>query len=556
MLLCHVSATEAAARAAVEAWPGSGSTGQLHLLPYGRSHSEFPAPPQTRLISLPDFAGSPAARASRLLSLVRSLRRPRYDVAVVSQPMLALSRARGLLLAFPFVIGARTVLVQDPSAPHRRVVRRGAALAELARWILLHIASEVTARLAARLVSRLTRQPPAPVSAPPQEGSVVYLRTDLDLALGPLRAGGSASHTDGVLRALVRKGFAVEFWSTGAIEGLPDHVPSRRLPYLLAGNMPTEVAEFVSGLAQFVRPPSRSQATAFVYQRYSLNNLAGLLLARRWKVPLILEANASEADWRRSWATLTHPGLADACERLLLCNADRVVTVSRNAADGLLAAGASPGRVRVIPNGVDVERFAGAEPTVLDAPKDAQIIGFVGLFYPWHGVRYLAEAFVDVHRERPNTRLLLVGDGEDRPLVRSILRAGGVLEAAIMPGMVSRSEVPRLLAAADVLVSPHAPNEGFVGSPIKIFEYMAAGRAIVASSVGQMSELLRDGTTALLVPAGDAAALSRAIGRLCDDDALRDRLGGAAAAEARRLHSWDARIATLLGEEQATPRGD
>ena len=224
----------------------------------------------------------------------------------------------------------------------------------------------------------------------------------------------------------------------------------------------------------------------------------------------------------------------------MLSRADRVVTVSRNAAEGLLAAGVAPERLHVVPNGVDFERFAEADPAALDIPAGARVVGFVGLFYPWHGARYLAEAFVRLHRERPETRLLLVGDGEEAPLVRSILRDGGALDATIMPGVVP-----------DVLVSPHAPNEGFVGSPIKIFEYMAAGRAMVVSRVGQMSEVLRDGHTAILVPPGDPKALSVALTRLCDDTALMERLGLAAAAEARRSHSWDARLAALLDGDAA-----
>ena len=274
------------------------------------------------------------------------------------------------------------------------------------------------------------------------------------------------------------------------------------------------------------------------------------MLARRWKVPLILEANASEAEWRTEWANLTHPGLARACERLLLTRADRVVTVSRNAANGLLAAGVTPERLRVVPNGVDADRFTVAKPVRLGVPDNAVVICFVGLFYPWHGVRFLAEAFARLHRRRPDTRLLLVGDGEEAPLVRSILRRGGALAATVMPGVVPRERVPDYLAAADVLVSPHAPNDGFVGSPIKIFEYMAAGRPMVVSRVGQMGDLLQDGRTALLVPPGDPVALAGALDRLCADAALRQRLASAAAAEARQLHSWDARLEALLSEER------
>jgi glycosyltransferase involved in cell wall biosynthesis len=311
--------------------------------------------------------------------------------------------------------------------------------------------------------------------------------------------------------------------------------------------MPTEIAELLSSLLQVIRLRSSAPPPAFVYQRYSLNNLTGLFLARRWRRPLILEANASEVKWRQDWSALRFPGLARACERLLLSGASRIAVVSENAAADLVAMGADPERLVVVPNAADFERFAGAPAMPLPFPPDAVVVAFVGLFYPWHGVRYLAHAFVALADAFPAARLLLVGDGEDAAHVRSILGAAGLSERLHMPGLVARADVPRYLAAAEILVSPHAPIDRFIGSPVKIFEYMAAGRAIVASRVAQIGEILTDRETALLVPAGDENALALAMLELCRDAPLRARLAEHAQAEARTSHSWDARVATILG---------
>jgi glycosyltransferase involved in cell wall biosynthesis len=115
-----------------------------------------------------------------------------------------------------------------------------------------------------------------------------------------------------------------------------------------------------------------------------------------------------------------------------------------------------------------------------------------------------------------------------------------------MPGIVPRASVPRYLAAADVVVSPHANVDRFPGSPMKIFEYMACGRAIIASRLAQIGEILRDEETALLVPPGDEAALLAALERLYADPALRRSLGANAEAEARLQHSWAARVELIL----------
>ena len=151
------------------------------------------------------------------------------------------------------------------------------------------------------------------VRAPGQRGAVVYLRTDVDLRIAPLMAGGSVAHTEGILAALLNRGHDVAYWGTGDVDGIPAGVRRVRLPMLLKGNLPTEVAELVSGVLQGVwgrECRTRGNVpTAFIYQRYSLNNLAGVVLARRWGVPLVLEANGSEAKWRQDFGTLKYPSL-------------------------------------------------------------------------------------------------------------------------------------------------------------------------------------------------------------------------------------------------------
>jgi glycosyltransferase involved in cell wall biosynthesis len=174
------------------------------------------------------------------------------------------------------------------------------------------------------------------------------------------------------------------------------------------------------------------------------------------------------------------------------------------------------------------------------------VIGFVGLFYPWHGVRSLAEAFVSLHHCHPEMRLLLVGDGEERPHVEYLLRRGDAMESCLLTGSVRRDDVPRYLAAMDVAVACHADIPGFIGSPVKIFEYMAAGKAIVATRVGQIPEVVRDRDTGLLVAPDRPRELAHAIDTLFHDRPLRDRLADCAAAEARRHHTWDARVQAIL----------
>jgi glycosyltransferase involved in cell wall biosynthesis len=544
LVLCHVSAVDAALTAVRRVVPDA----PIDMLVYGRSHERVDAGPDVEIVALPDLSGSRMAQARAVAAFVHGVRRRRYIAAYVAQPNLRLSRARGLLLSFPVLAGARRVERLDPGTGTRDGVSRAAALVDAVQWVLLFAAGQAIARVAAAIVGRLASRPGGEPSPLPANGEVLYLRTDIDLAVAPLTAGGSAAHTEGIIQGLERNGFTVDVRSTGAIHGMAGELPFRRLPVVLAGNLPTELAELLSGLRQAITLLREGVRPDLVYQRYSLDNLAGLIVARVRRVPLVLEANASEAQWREEWAALTHPALAHACERLLLTRADRVTTVSDNAAAGLLRAGTPPERLQVIPNGVDVERFADARPARLPWEGDVVVFAFSGLFYPWHGVPVLADAFAQVFAQEPRARLLLVGDGEEMPQVRASLQHCGALDAAHVTGLVPRDQVPGYLAAADVLVSPHAPHPSFVGSPIKIFEYLAAGRPLIVTRVGQMGELLDDGRTARLVVPGDPAALAAAMLELARDHELRARLAAGAAGEAQR-HAWDARVATLLEGE-------
>jgi glycosyltransferase involved in cell wall biosynthesis len=519
---------------------------RIDLLTYGRGANGDDISPEVRVLSPPDMSLSPAARLVAVGRFAWRLWAQRYAAVVIAQPGLRHSRMRALFYAFPFLVGSRrSIVFEAESASLVRGPSPARAVVDVLAWLTLRMLGMALSSPATALVRRLARGREPSTVRLPATGRVVYLRTDIALAGATLTAGGSLAHSEGIIKALLGRGYEVEVWSTGTMAGLPASVPVRRLGVLRIANLADELREFCSGMLQFVTS-RRPAGVAFVYQRYSLNNLAGLLLARRWRVPLVLKANASEVKWKRQWSTLRFAGLSTACEALLLSHADRVVSVSENAARDLEQAGMPHGRARVIPNGVDVDRFGGAAVCDLPFPADAFVVSFAGLFYPWHGVPVLARAFVELHRCEPNARLLLIGDGEEAPRVRAILERAGITEHALLTGLVPRSAVPGLLAASDVLVSPHTDIENFIGSPIKLFEYMATGRAIVASRVAQLGTLLVDGETALLVAPEDPDELCAALTRLAQDPLLRADLGRAARLEAEAKHSWNARLVSIL----------
>jgi glycosyltransferase involved in cell wall biosynthesis len=243
----------------------------------------------------------------------------------------------------------------------------------------------------------------------------------------------------------------------------------------------------------------------------------------------VLEVNAPLAKEQRRYRGLTLPRLAEGLEHLVWRHADVVVAVSEVLARQIQDAGVDPTRVHVLPNAVEAADFsddAGGNLVRHRLSLNSRfVVGFVGSFKQWHGVDLLLSAFQQVYRADGSAHLLLVGDGPLRERLSKEVARAGLEEVVTFADSVAHEEVPAYLAAMDVAVAPYPALVDFYYSPLKLFEYMAAGRAVVASRIGQIENVLRDEHTALLYEPGDATALASSVLRLRRDGALRQRLG-------------------------------
>lgn len=282
----------------------------------------------------------------------------------------------------------------------------------------------------------------------------------------------------------------------------------------------------------------------FVFELHSPYGAAGAITCNRLGVRHVLNVHAPLA-WEG--ATFRAQSLQEAAELLedtALHAAQCIVANSRQMRDQLVEAGVPPDRIDVVVNGVDLELFSPSGPTRRAAADDAIVIGFSGSLKGWHGVDVLCAAFRTLAAD-PRMHLLVIGDG---PLRSEIVRLADELPAGrvTMTGALPLEQVPAWLRGVDIAVAPYPPLERFYFSPLKILDAMACGIANVASDIGQIPELLRDGETGLLVPPGDAAALAAALRRLADDPALRKRLAAAGLRDAQKSHAWSARAADIV----------
>src|SRR5207249_3778339 len=144
------------------------------------------------------------------------------------------------------------------------------------------------------------------------------------------------------------------------------------------------------------------------------------------------------------------------------------------------------------------------------------------------------------------TGLVVVGGGPEDAAIRAELAARGLTNAAVLTGVVAPGEVPGLLTSMDAAVAPYPDSKRFYFSPLKVYEYMAAGRAVVASRVGQLEAVIQHEINGLLCSPADPGALATALSRLRREPELRDRLGRAARATVLQGHTWDAVAAKVL----------
>lgn len=216
-------------------------------------------------------------------------------------------------------------------------------------------------------------------------------------------------------------------------------------------------------------------------------------------------------------------------DRLSIALSEKVVVLSEWSKSRLRLLGkVEKSRILVMPSGTDTELFKPLSKEVccqqLNLPASFFYVGFIGTFLHCQGVDSLISAAQIILKQQTNVKFLLVGDGPMRQEWLSMVEQGNLKESFIFTGQIPYKEMPKYIGAMDICVAPHRKDSN-QASPVKLFDYMACGKPIVASSIEVVHEITAPANCALLFPPSDSSGLAKSIIQLICDHELREKLG-------------------------------
>jgi glycosyltransferase involved in cell wall biosynthesis len=375
-----------------------------------------------------------------------------------------------------------------------------------------------------------------------------------DFGISVFGGKGASIHIQEMVRAFSAAGHEVEVFAPrpgtapqsfpGKVHSVPVTLPQPTADDLRRAEFEERIFKerrnlaIAGNLAALLKRRHASAPFDFIYERLSLWSTAGVRSARELGIPSIIEMNAPLLEEQQQYRKLCLKEEAAAIEAEIMGHADAIFTVSDAVRQYALRQGANPGHVIVLPNGVDLDRYTPVG-EVADIPgfDDLPVIGFSGSLKPWHGLEDLLEAFRLVRERGTECRLLIAGDGPHRALIEGFASGARLKGCIHVAGWIDHKDMPALIRRMDIATAPYPQMEQFYFSPLKLFEYMACGSAVVASDIGQIPSVIQHGENGILSRPGSVAALAGHLEKLIRSPQLRDKLGHAAAASMRG-RSW------------------
>lgn len=300
-------------------------------------------------------------------------------------------------------------------------------------------------------------------------------------------------------------------------------------------------------LYQAGRAIVRREMPEVIHERQTYNGFGGFLLAKKFRLPFVLEVNAPLKHELGMQYTNFYKWVGNITEEKIVTRADKVITVSASLKTYLLNRfNIASNKVEVVPNGVDPKIFnpevSGVDVRHRYNLNDNPVVSFAGSLQRWHGVDILLNAAKKMLTINPSVKFMIIGSGGEEKRLKE-----QATKNVIFTGAVNYPDVPNYLAASDIVVAPYPQINFFYFSPIKLFEYMSVGKPIIASNIGQIGEVLEHGKTGLLIEPGNYDELAKGILTLLEDEDLKTKLGMNARIEVEKKYSWECNARKIMG---------
>lgn len=376
---------------------------------------------------------------------------------------------------------------------------------------------------------------------------IAYLCSDAGVPV--LGFSGCSVHVREMSNAFAGLGTDISIYALSKGEGNPCPVPVTEVHPLKKKWLGKDLRLFLSNMKLYrqckkdfcVRRPH------FIYERYGLYGWAGMKLAKQFSIPIILELNTMLSEEQRH--RLHYPKLARYFETSILQQVDWVCCPSKILRSMILERGVSKRKVAVTPNGVDFDKFDYR----LDPGRIRKrfgldrefVVGFVGILTRLWGANTILESARQVISECEDIHFMIVGDGREHSEISKFIAKNALSGKFTLTGGVSHSDIPWYIAAMDLAIAPYSYKEPFHGSAMKIFEYMAMAKPVIASAQGQIKDLIQNEENGMLIEPDDSLGLTKAILRLKRDRRMMREMGLKARATVEN-YTWETNAQRIL----------
>jgi glycosyltransferase involved in cell wall biosynthesis len=308
-----------------------------------------------------------------------------------------------------------------------------------------------------------------------------------------------------------------------------------------------EITYNVKGL-KMIKDTMRDFRPDIIYDRYAHFSFSAMWAARKFGLPVILEVNSPYSLQKRRWEKLYFPSLSKLGEQKIFNAASHIIAVSTPMKKIVMSYGVPDSRITVLPNGTDPHRFL-SRPGSKELKKNLGlegkiVLGFVGILRSWHNIDKLLSTLEEINLRKLNAVMVFLGDGPSFDELTADTRRRFTEDTVKFLGRIPHADIPKYIDLFDIAISPHATS---YSSPMKILEYMAMEKAILAPEMENVQELVEDGHTGILFKPNDSISLKEKLLMLIAEPTLRKNLGANARRKVLTGYTWSDNARKTLG---------